>query len=220
MAKARWWVCAACKSLNDLPANKCYKCRAGKPADPMLLDEHYGSVAPQQRVSISVDLHRIGELSRPDPKETQPPSVSKAIFGTTVAQGSQVVYGALDDEPLESARRADEPKTPPRPLREPVKRGLAEAGGYHWTMGLTGLPDPPPLGQAPTGQPVVAPGQAPTGQPMAPGQAPTGQPMAPGQAPTGQPMAPGQASPGRPPQEPGAAPAERSVQLERPPTGD
>jgi len=39
MGKAKWWVCDSCKSLNDLPANKCYKCRAEKPANPTLMDD-------------------------------------------------------------------------------------------------------------------------------------------------------------------------------------
>lgn len=207
MAKARWWMCADCRSLNDLPANRCYKCRAAKPADPSLLDDQYGLVSRgTPRVGITVDLSRIGELIAPDPKETQPPS------------GAFEVYGARDDEPLESVRLANEPKVPPPPLREPVKRAISEVG-LHWSHGLTGAPED---ASAPTGEdapaatvsptaPVEPPAAAPPrgapqgGPPMSP-RPPTssGPPMPPGQrfaaAPTRPPV------PGRPPGPPGPPP--------------
>jgi hypothetical protein len=71
MGKAKWWVCDDCHSLNDLPANKCYNCRAGKPANPREIDDHYDEVVTNQRVGITVDLSQVGDLSRPDPLETQ-----------------------------------------------------------------------------------------------------------------------------------------------------
>ena len=71
MGKAKWWVCDDCKSLNDLPANKCYNCREPKPSDPRLFDDQYSQVGGgQQRVGITVDLDKVGDLTRPDPVET------------------------------------------------------------------------------------------------------------------------------------------------------
>ena len=236
MAKVKWWMCEGCRSLNDLPANKCYKCRAGKPANPTLLDDQYGQVnTAQRRVGITVDLSRIGELTARDPRETE--HGGGAAFE---------VYGAMDDQPLESVRRADEPKAPPPPLREPRRRSIAEVGGLHWTDGLTGVPDPeiaphaedaaeqvmppppagfvppPPVGQVPP--PVQAgslPSPRPPGGPMpppTPSAHPLGTPM------DGPPMPPPGVLPppypppmGRPPMPPPGAPPPRPPGVPPPP---
>ena len=71
MGKPKWWVCGGCKSLNDMPAAKCFNCRAAKPADPTLIDDHYSEVGSgARRVGVTVDLATVGDLTRPDPLET------------------------------------------------------------------------------------------------------------------------------------------------------
>ncbi|HKZ91342.1 MAG TPA: hypothetical protein VJZ50_04325, partial [Candidatus Limnocylindrales bacterium] len=150
MAKATWWVCDSCRSLNDMPANKCYKCRTQKPDNPTLIDSSYAQVAgPQARVGISVQRSRVGELSAQRPVETQRGS------------GAFQAYGSMDDQPLESVRTAGEPKSPPPPLREPPRRSIAQAGGYHWEHGLSGADRVPEGAGAPYssgGPPMPAPG--------------------------------------------------------------
>ena len=93
MGKAKWWVCDDCKSLNDVPANKCYKCRTNKPAAPTLIDDDYAEVgaATQKRVGITVDLSRLSELTAPDPTETD------------AGAGVYDAFDAADDEPLASS---------------------------------------------------------------------------------------------------------------------
>lgn len=139
MGKAKWWVCEDCTSLNDLPANKCYKCRVSKPRDPKLFDDQYSHVGGgDQRVGITVDLANVGDLTRPDPVES--------------AEGGSIME-AFDktDDPYADIDQADPtprydpysggPETPsqqaePRPLREPTKRGIDALGGRGWAEGL------------------------------------------------------------------------------------
>ena len=85
-------MCDGCRSLNDMPANKCYKCRTPRPASPTLLDDQYGQVGGKPRVGVSVDLSRVAELAARDPVETQK---GAGVFEAFTAQ---------DDEPIESAR--------------------------------------------------------------------------------------------------------------------
>jgi hypothetical protein len=163
MGKAKWWVCEDCKSLNDMPANKCYKCRSRKPADPSLIDDQYGVVGgvAQKRVSITVDLSKIGELTAPDPVET--------------AEGGAVMeaYGVDDDKPLESSGGALEPGSPalppPPPLRDPEPRSIADLGGRAWAA----EPEPPtspapPASPAPPQSARPPGGHAPPPGPAAP----------------------------------------------------
>jgi hypothetical protein len=174
MATAKWWVCDDCRSLNDIPANRCYKCRAHKPSHPTLIDADYAQVASTQtRVGITVQRSQLSELTAPQAMET--------------AKGSGVfeAYGAADDQPLESARTTDTPAVPPRPLRDPPHRSIAAAGGFHWEQGLSGAdrqPDapaapPPDAPRAPIPHPGLALPPTPPGQgPVLP---PEGHPVQP-----------------------------------------
>jgi translation initiation factor IF-2 len=134
MGQMSWWVCDECKSLNDLPAKKCYKCRAAKPSNARVVNPvaDLGTGQPK-RVGVSVKLSDVGDLSSPDPKERQ--------AGTG---GVFEAYGAQDDQPIESLRPAAEPSSRPPALREPPKRGIGEAGGVHWELGLVDMPRPGP----------------------------------------------------------------------------
>jgi hypothetical protein len=216
MATAKWWVCDSCRSLNDIPANKCYKCRAQKPSHPTLIDANYVQVgSTQKRVGVTVDRSRVAELTAPQPVEREPGS------------GVFEAYGATDDQPLEAVRKAEEPKAPPRPLREPPRRSIAQVGGFHWEYGLAeadrreaasrGEGAAPssaaqgPTMPGPTGQAPMVPG--PAGQaPMPPAQDPPPSgpapvrpsPMPPSPMPPGPPgpPAPGPQSPVAPPARP------------------
>lgn len=195
MGKAKWWVCDDCKSLNDLPANKCFNCRSPKPSNPVKIDDQYSQVAggSSGRVGVSVDLSKVGDLTRPDPIET--------ADGGGIIEAYNFRDDFSEDQPLESYRhRSLEPTAPPPPLREPKLRSIAEAGGLHWEETYQGLGAPPPQGQ-PAGSPPpgtppagVAPGTPPAG--VAPGE-PSLTPNLPGQPP-GQ-MPPGQMPPGHAP---------------------
>jgi hypothetical protein len=198
MATAKWWVCDSCRSLNDIPANKCYKCRTQKPSQPTLIDADYVRVgSTQTRVGVTVDRSMVAELTAPQEVETRP--------GTGVFEA----YGAMDDQPLESVRTAGEPKAPPPPLREPPSRSIAQVGGYHWEhglaeadrrlgLGMSARPSPTPAA-APPRAGAAAPMQAghPAGPGMPPGR-PSGPPMPPA-PPTQGPPPPGLPSPGPPP---------------------
>ncbi len=171
-------MCDGCRSLNDMPANKCYKCRASRPASPTLLDDQYGQVGGKPRVGISVDLSRVAELAARDPVEAQK---GAGVFEAFTAQ---------DDLPVESARAkgpafatgaaaatgAAGLKPMPPPMREPVQRGISELGGQDWRRGLPPVPAsgfaPPPGVTAPPPSP---PGSAPLRpSPPAAGVPPTG----------------------------------------------
>ena len=91
-------MCDGCKSLNDMPANKCYKCRTPRPSSPTLLDDQYGQVGGKPRVAVSVDLSRVAELAARDPVESQ--------RGAGVFEA----FTAEDDQPIESARTAAGPQ--------------------------------------------------------------------------------------------------------------
>ena len=109
MGKAKWWVCDDCKSLNDLPANKCYNCRSEKPASPTLMDDQYGQVggATEKRVAITVDLDEVGDLTAPDPLEQ--------------AEGGGIIEAFnFDESQPVGSNQGVEPLTPPPPLREPT----------------------------------------------------------------------------------------------------
>ncbi len=135
MGKAKWWVCPGCQSLNDVPANKCYKCRVKKPAAPVLLDDQYGHLQSERRVGITVERRKVAEIAARDPIERQ--------------KGTGVVE-AFDDEAEEqpptaqgtSSARAAAP--PLRPIRDPVKRGIAQAGGMDWRDSFGPLEELPP----------------------------------------------------------------------------
>jgi hypothetical protein len=177
MARARWWLCDSCKSLNDMPATKCYKCRTPRPASPTLLDDQYaqvGGAAP--RVSISVDRAKIAELAARDPIEAQ--------RGTGIVDAFDA-RGAQDDEPLESARTSAAPpeRTASRPMRDPVRRSISAVGGLDWQRMLAEAPrdaagppgspatqgPPPPAGSPVQREPRVAGPTALAGSPAPPG---------------------------------------------------
>lgn len=159
-------MCDGCRSLNDMPANKCYKCRSPRPANPTLLDDQYGQVGgAQARVGISVDRSRVAELAARDPVESQ--------------KGGGVVdaFAAQDDEPVESARAVGGAKPVPPPIREPVKRGISEIGGQDWRSGLptvVNLPGSPAPGDA------TESGVAPSAGPPGPGMPRPARPPGPG----------------------------------------
>jgi formin 2 len=195
MGKAKWWVCESCTSLNDLPANKCYNCRVPKPGDPKLIDDNYSQVGGgQKRVGITVDLAKIGDLTRPDPLET--------------AAGGGIVeaFDQKDDSREGVDRESSTPATPrydpygggyetgtttetptPPPIREPKRRGIVALGGRHWTEEPAAEPvdverdsdrtsppvPPPPAGTAPSPPGAVPPPPAGTAPPP-PGAVPPG----------------------------------------------
>lgn len=141
MGKAKWWVCDDCKSLNDLPANKCYKCFTTKPDSPSLIDDQYAHVGggDEKRVGVTVDLSKVGDLTRPDPVET--------------AEGGLVVeaYGHDDDKPLARSPEppgSREPAQPPAPLREPERRSISQLASRHWTEAMQS-PETTTTGPAP-----------------------------------------------------------------------
>ena len=191
-------MCDGCRSLNDMPANKCYKCRAPRPASPTLLDDQYGQVSDKPRVGVSVELSRVAELAARDPRETQK---SAGVFEAFTAQ---------DDQPIESARTTDPAfttgaaagmgtagnKPKPPPIREPVKRGISELGGQDWRIGVPPASESvaPSGGSAP--QPSPPGGSAP--QPSPPGVTPP-PPSPPGAPPLPPPPAAAGASYGVPP---------------------
>ena len=170
MGTAKWWVCDSCKSLNDLPANKCYKCREPQPANPTLFDDQYGEVGgDQKRVGITVDLDQVGDLTQRDPIETAEGGGFVEAFEKT-----DDPYADLDSgqpatpryDPYaggyESAEASTQSTT--SPIREPVKRGIDAVGGRHWNTGLDAPDAPDPAAQA-------APPPAPT-QPPSPAAVP------------------------------------------------
>ena len=207
MGKAKWWVCESCKSLNDLPANKCYNCRAEKTSTPSLIDDQYAEVGGgQQRVGITVDLSQVSDLVRRDPIETQ--------AGGSVMEA----FGDDDDQPLEMSRSSGQTPDstrgqttappPPPPMRDPTPRGIAAVGGRQWTD----EPDPPPPLPPPppvqAGPPQAGPPQADAPPPPPQTGSPQGHPpmLPPAQA--GPPPQTGspQGHPPMPPPPPGAPP--------------
>ena len=139
MGKAKWWVCDGCKSLNDMPANKCYKCRERKSANPTLIDDQYSQVGGEpDRVGVTVDLSQVSDLTKPDPMETE---TGGAIMDA---------FDHDDDQPLQMDQASGGPSDPnagqptPRPLRDPIPRGISAVGGRDWTKDLPPLPEPEP----------------------------------------------------------------------------
>jgi hypothetical protein len=178
MVKPRWWVCPGCRSLNDVPARTCYKCRTRKPADPTLLDDEYGEVGGgPARVGISVDVARIAELVSRDPLEAH--------------KGS----GPVEDDDVLGIRTlaSAAAQAAPPPMREPIRRSIADVGGVDWRDGLSPLPGSPPMASpaaaAPTAAPTASarpPGPATAPAPVPPANSPP-MPAAPPSA-TGSPM--------------------------------
>ena len=113
MGKAKWWVCDSCHSLNDLPASKCFNCRAGKSPNPRLIDDQYGEVQSQQRVGITVDLSQVGDLTRPDPVETQSGGGIIEAFGERGAPSAQ--SSAQPQQPYDPYAQVPETPTPDAP---------------------------------------------------------------------------------------------------------
>lgn len=148
MGTAKWWVCGTCSSLNDLPAGKCYKCRAAKPADARLIDDTYSEVGAAKRVSVSVDRAMVSEIVRQDPIETQGGGgIMEAFEADEQVSASQPTiqpsgydpYGGPSEVgPAERLARAGVP-----PLRDPTPRGIEQVGGRHWTDGLQPRTDRP-----------------------------------------------------------------------------
>ncbi len=212
MGKATWWVCDDCKSLNDLPANKCYNCRTARPVDPVLIDDQYDQVnaGAKKRVGISVDLSQVGSLIAPDPLERQQGGSIMEAFPQALVQ------------PSPGSEDAGQPAPSIPPIRPPKTRGIAEVGGLHWTeegearvdpIGESGTPDararvlPPQPGLTPPVPP--APAAPPPGQSTPAGLASRLAPRGDAPAPAGYPpqtsqVYPNQAPQGYPPQ--GSAP--------------
>jgi hypothetical protein len=126
MGKPKWWVCDECKSLNDIPANKCYKCRVRKPSDPALIDDQYEQLSSgsRARVSVTVDRSQVGSLVAPDPTERAEGGSIMEAFNLPGDQGDQ------HEAPPESSPR---PAPAPPPIRPPKARSIAEVGGLHWS---------------------------------------------------------------------------------------
>ena len=172
MGKAKWWVCDSCKSLNDLPANKCYKCRTAQPKDPTLIDDQYSKVGGgERRVGITVDLSQVGELTRPDPVETaQGGGVMEAFekVDDPYADLDRMPHagrqppatpppGAPRYDPYAGGYETEVEQPGPKPLREPVRRGIDALGGLQWAFD----DDPPATAEA-----AAAP--APSAPPLTP----------------------------------------------------
>lgn len=139
MGKARWWVCGACKSLNDLPAEKCYHCRTKKPDEPTLMDDQYSQVGGEtKRVGVSVDRALVSELTAPDPIERAPGGslMERLDFGAKPPEQAGPGQAAAPG-PAAAAR----PPAEVRPLREPEPRGIGALGGLDWSDGLPPLPE-------------------------------------------------------------------------------
>ena len=215
MGTAKWWVCDSCKSLNDLPANKCYKCREPQPANPTLFDDQYGEVGgDQKRVGITVDLDQVGDLTQRDPIETAEGGGFVEAFEKT-----DDPYADLDSgqpatpryDPYSGGYESAEAPTQSTvsPIREPVKRGLDAVGGRHWNTGLDApdAPDPavqaaPPPAPAQPTPPAAVPPPAADATPPAAVPPPAGATPPPGVMP---PPPPGIVPP-PPPPPPGVAP--------------
>jgi hypothetical protein len=177
MGKAKWWVCDSCKSLNDLPASKCYKCAIARPKDPTLIDDQYSRVGGgERRVGVTVDLSQVGDLTRPDPVETaQGGGVMEAfekvddpyadLDRTAGAGGQQARTSPSSTPPYDpyagGYETRDEQPTP-KPLRDPVKRGIGELGGLKWSF------DDEPLAKPEPAADTSAPPAPPTEQQPAP----------------------------------------------------
>ncbi len=168
MGKPKWWVCSGCKSLNDIPAAKCYNCRAAKPADPTLIDDQYSEVSSgTPRVGISVDLAMVGDLIRPDPLETAKGGEIMEAFGDPDDQPgewpgewpAEQPGGKPGGSPGEWSRPPlrddgggpvygggpDWSKPPVQPtsrLREPTQRSISEVGERPWAGDLGPLSRP------------------------------------------------------------------------------
>ena len=138
MAKARWWMCDGCRSLNDMPANKCCnKCRAPRPASPTLLDDQYGQVSDKPRVGVSVELSRVAGTGsatiQGDPEERRR---LRGVHGAGRPACRERSRRWMV-EPSRLVQRLDgngRQRQPP-PIREPVKRGISELGGQDWRIG-------------------------------------------------------------------------------------
>jgi hypothetical protein len=183
MGKAKWWICDSCSSLNDLPAAKCYKCRAEKPADPKLIDDNYAEVGGGKRVGVSVDRSAIGDLVRRDPVETQDAGGMFGTFGVEGGKGQARPPGSApaaydpDGQGTRPVGPAERLAGDRRPLRDPTPRGIEQVGGRHWTEGLEPIahetaaptPDepPPPMGGPASSPPPDAP-PPPMGGPALP----------------------------------------------------
>ena len=151
MGKARWWVCSDCKSLNDLPANRCYKCRVEKPANPRLIDDQYSDVgSTQARVGITVDLSKLAELTSPDPLETARGGGVIEAFHPQDAPSTktEAPTSRMSDTGWPPSR--PDRSTSPRPLRDPTPRSIAEVGNRPWA---DALPPAPPRPAAPAAPP-------------------------------------------------------------------
>ncbi len=169
MGKPKWWVCSGCKSLNDIPAAKCYKCRAAKPADATLIDDQYSEVSSgTPRVGISVDLAMVGDLIRPDPLETAKGGELMEAFGEPGEQPGgppdEWSRPPLRDDgggPRDDGGGPDWSKPPVQPtsrLREPTQRSISEVGERPWA----GDPAPGPTGPASPAPTPGAQGRPPT----------------------------------------------------------
>ncbi len=189
MGKAKWWVCGSCHSLNDLPANKCYKCRVPKPPDARIMDDEYAVVGGDERVGITVDLTQVGDLTRPDPVETQEGGGLVEAFkaepdeftgagqeSAGAGQPEQARHDPYTDAP---ERGPTEPSTPaPRPLRDPIPRGIDALGGHRqWAEGA----DIPEVPEAASPVPEAASPESPPGAPPSPDAPPPDAPPAPPQ---------------------------------------
>jgi hypothetical protein len=224
MGKAKWWVCGSCHSLNDLPANKCYKCRAPKGPAPRLIDDTYSEVGgAAKRVSVSIDRSRIGELSQRDPIEDQQGAGIVEAFGPA-AQGdrgdrpagmppTQRSYSGVDPgqewDPVEAAGSGPAAsgggRPRPQPLREPERRGIEILGVRPWAEPATPPSSsgsdpstPPPEGPKASNADVAA---SPSALPPPGAQvpAPSGAPSPGGPGPQAPPPSPPPGEPRRPP---------------------
>ncbi len=176
MGKAKWWVCSDCTSLNDLPANKCYKCRVEKPPSPRLIDDEYSEVhSVQSRVGVSVDLSKLGDLSARDPLETAKGGSVIEAFGN--ADASPAAPAAIARPPRPAGPDWSKPRVmPPAPLRDPTPRSISAIGGRPWSDAEATTPPlpqaataPPPNGYAPSNGYAPANGYAPPNGYVQPG---------------------------------------------------
>jgi hypothetical protein len=210
-------MCDGCRSLNDMPANKCYKCRAPRPASPTLLDDQYGQVSDKPRVGVSVELSRVAELAARDPRETQK---SAGVFEAFTAQDDQPIESARTSDPAFTTRAAASMgtagnKPAPPPIREPVRRGISELGGQDWRGVVPSAPASESVAPADVSAPQPSPAGVSGPQPSPPGSPPPPPPLPAAGAPYRVP--PAGPPPGVPPMP--YRPAPGGSVMQRPPGG-
>jgi hypothetical protein len=100
MPEGDWWACPACRSLNSLPAGKCYSCRAKRPARAKLASEILGYSVHVSRDGKTLLQPRDGgpqPTPRPEARPIRPPQRRSIIaIGRRPAPGSRATHSLRD----------------------------------------------------------------------------------------------------------------------------